>query len=325
MAKKHKHSNNGVVLDTALSIADLRSISARAALESTGDLWNGTHNIVESDSGDSWILYLVKGSVTGWNKFMTFMVTFGSENARSTLQTEIITYSTTQTTLMYFIPVSPKMMRARHTYLQFINKVANTVRQADPSARIAINEGEGMPTATVSSAGPPPTTTATAPRLPPLAPALPLVAQNSTVTPATLVTSLITQSPDGHDVDDRTHKVSRNTRSNHWMITPQGLASVPLVSGLVIGRQPSAGSSGGAIVTVPRTEDTVSKMHAKFELVDGVVYVTDLASINGTILVSPDDELIHCLPNTPTRLPVGYAIELGDFTVTVEAPASGDA
>ena len=149
MAKKHKHADNGLAISTALSIGDLRAICAQAAIESTGDLWNGTQKIVEIESGESWAAYVIKGSVTGWNKFMTFTVTFGADSGRSTLMTEIASYSTSQTTLMYFIPVSPKKMRARHTYLQFVNKVANTVRDADGSARIALSEGDWMAPAAV--------------------------------------------------------------------------------------------------------------------------------------------------------------------------------
>lgn len=333
MAKKHKHSDNGVALDTALSIADLRGVCAQAAVESTGDLWNGSHKVVEADRGDSWSLYVVKGSVTGWNKFMTFMVNFDSEGGRSTLQTEIITYSTSQTTLMYFIPVSPKKMVARHTYLQFVNKVANTVKLADRSARVALSEGEWMPAAALPSAGtapaaiapvPPPVVVATPTLLPPPPPP-PAPAQSSVMIASPIQTALPTYPTDTGAVDDRTQKVPRKSRSAHWRVTPQGLASIPLVSTLVIGRQPSSGSNEGAFVTVPKSENTVSKSHAKFELVDGVVHVTDLGSANGTILVGPADELIDCQPNTPTPVPSGYVIELGDFVVTLDAPAGASA
>jgi hypothetical protein len=327
MAKKHKHSNNGVALDTALSVADLRAVCAQAAVESTGDLWNGSHKVVEAEQGDSWSLYVVKGSLTGWNKFMTFMVNFNSVGGRSTLQTEIISYSTTQTTLMYFIPVSPKKMVARHTYLQFVNKVANTVKLADQSARIALSEGEWMQAAALPSAGTAPAP-ATAPVTSPVAagPTLPLPpppppqVQRSVVIAPPVETSLPTHPSETDVVDDGTQKVPRKARSAHWRVTPQGLASVPLVSSLVIGRQPS-GANEGAFVTVPRSEDTVSKRHVMFELVDGVVHVTDLGSANGTILVGPADELIDCEPNTPTPVPAGYTIELGDFVVTLDAPA----
>jgi len=301
MAKKHKYANNGVALDTALSIEDLRAICAQAATESTGDLWNGSHRIVEGESVDDQTQFVVQGSVTGWNKFMTFVVMFSSSQGRTTLATEIDTYRTIQQTVM-FIPVSPKKMVARHTYLQFINKVANTVRHADPTARVALSEGEWMAGAAFAPAG----ATSVLPPNPP---------------PSAVIVASVEAPSSGYEVADRTLKVPRKQRTNHWLVKPHGLASLPLVTSAVLGRQPSLGNTEGAIIVVPIGENTVSKRHAKLELVNNGVYITDLGSSNGTILVGPGDEIIHCELNIPTPIPIGYTIELGDYVVSIEAPA----
>ncbi|MCU1578469.1 MAG: hypothetical protein JWP19_673 [Rhodoglobus sp.] len=325
MAKKpHKYVNNGVALDTVLSIADLKSICAQAAVESTGDLWNGTNKIVESESGDTWILYVVQGSLRSWAKFMTFTVTMSTEGGRSTLKTDIVTYSTTQTTVM-FIPVSPKKMVVRHVYLQFINKVANTVRQADASARVAINEGEWMPDPSLpASTSPLPSAVAVAsPAItepqreqvelavtPPPPPPPP---------PVTAAPSI----PDPSPADESTQKIQRRARAPRWLVTPHGMTPIPLASPIVIGRSPSDSGDGNVyLLTVPRSENTVSKSHARLELLDGGVVITDLGSINGTILVGADDKLIDCEPHVATAIPAGYEIELGDFLVSVELEGS---
>ncbi len=323
MAKKpHKYVNNGVALNTALSIADLKAICAQAAVESTGDLWNGTNKVIESESGETWILYVVQGLLRSWSRFMTFTVSMSSEGGRSTLKTDIVTYSTTQTTVM-FIPVTPKKMVVRHVYLQFINKVANTVRQADPSARIALNEGEWMPDPVVPVAASGIATTPPAPSIPEATPVDSPAAPPPPPPPpgpfASTEPSMV--APDA--ADERTQKVQRRARSQRWLVSPQGMTSVPLVSLIVIGRAPSDPDGSGAyLLTVPRSEDTVSKSHARLEVVDGSIVVTDLGSINGTILVGPDEILIDCEPHVATPLPAGYTIELGDFLVSVELEGS---
>jgi pSer/pThr/pTyr-binding forkhead associated (FHA) protein len=326
MAKQHKHANNSIALDTVLSIADLKAICAQAAVESTGDLWNGTNKIVAIDSGDTWIQYVIQGGIVNHLRLMTFMLSIEHQGGRSTLSTEIVSYSTSQQTVM-FIPVSPKKMVVRHTYLQFVNKIASAVRLADASARIVLSEGEWMPQAALSTvatvAAPVAVDSASimpaqvaAPTPPPPPPPAPPAAVAAPAPPG----APPPPPPPVAEIDERTQKSARVPRSRQWLVTPQGQAPVQLLTTLVVGRQPSAGVNDGGIVTVPRGEDTVSKSHARFELIDDVVHVTDLESINGTFLVGPDEVLIECEPNTPISIPPGYMVELGDFTVTVEAP-----
>jgi hypothetical protein len=335
MAKKpHKYADNGVALDTALSIADLKAICARAAVESTGDLWNGQYKILEAESGETWIRYQIPGALR-LLKLMVFSVKMTSDGARSTLETEIEDYYTTQTTVMYFIPVTPKKMVTRHSYVQFINKVANTVRQADPSARIAISEGERTPAPrlpaatgyialaaaeapapTVVTSGPPAPQTELAPPPPPPPPTAVAI---EPVPMAAVMPAAIPVAVDQAGADERTQKIQRRARSPRWLVSPHGMTPVPLVTPIVVGRAPIDESNSGAyLLAVPRTEDTVSKSHARLELVDGAILITDLGSINGTVLVGADEKIIDCDPQVATPVPAGYTIELGDFLLTVE-------
>lgn len=336
--KPHKYADNGVALDTVLSITDLKAICAQAAIESTGDLWNGTTKLVVAESGDTWIRYHIPGALR-LLKLMTFIVKMGTAGGRSTLETEIEDYYTTQTTVMYLIPVTPKKMVARHGYVQFINKVANTVRQADPSARIAISEGEWMPAPKLPAADtgfvavepaaaqvPAPGASAAPvalaePQLAPVALAEPVPHLPVFADPALVSAAVVAEAVAPGPADEATQKVQRRSRLQRWTVSPQGMTPVPLATPIVIGRAP-VDAGGAYLLTVPRSEDTVSKSHARLEVVNGAVVVTDLGSNNGTILVGPEENLIECEPNVATAVPAGYVIELGDFVVTVEPEGS---
>ena len=58
---------------------------------------------------------------------------------------------------------------------------------------------------------------------------------------------------------------------------------------VVLGRNPTSTEAGVAAIAVPDTTRTLSKTHARLDLVDGEWTVTDLNSTNGVIVVGPDD------------------------------------
>lgn len=136
MATKHKSAANGVVLETTISPLDLRAICAKAAAES------GPYRLVEKQNSDRRILYSLQGAFRGLVDLMTFSVTFGQNGSRNTLATEIETFTTSQTTVM-LIPVTSKKMVGHETYMQFAKKIAASVQQMDPSAQVAVSDGEG--------------------------------------------------------------------------------------------------------------------------------------------------------------------------------------
>jgi len=321
MARKpHRFAANGVELETALSQDDLRAICALAATESTGDLWNGKHKIVETGSGDGWIAYLTKDALIGWSKLMTFTVVMTTSEGRTTLETEIQTYVTTQTTL-YYVPVGPKKMVARHSYLQFVHKLANTVREADASARVSITEGV---------TGSPPTV---------YLPGMSIPAEPALEEPETSDGAAPMSASPGNDLmppqdpapipaaaaessDEQTVRVERRPRKVTWRVTPDGMPAQALLAPLLVGRNPAA-SEGVDYLSVPTFESTVSKTHARFELIDEQVVVTDLDSTNGTFIVDPFDDMVQCEPNVPTAVPNGHSVELGAFSLLVESAPGG--
>src|SRR5690606_6529652 len=120
---------------------DIHAICAQAAVESTGDLWNGKHRITQTADGEGWVMYLIKDALTGWQQLMNFSVNTTVEGSRIRVTTTIESFTTVQQKAMVFVPVSSKKMVAHHTYMQFAHKVANTVRAIDATAKITVREG----------------------------------------------------------------------------------------------------------------------------------------------------------------------------------------
>jgi hypothetical protein len=313
MARKpHKFAHNGVTLTTALSERDLREICALAADQSRGDLWKGSHRIAESATGDGFVLYVVKDALLGWSKFMTFSVTFESNASRTLLETEIQNYMTTHPTVSG-IPVGPKRMVAHHTYVQFLHKLANTVHEADPTAVIAMSENEAPAPA-------PPRLDAAVEAQPSAAPldfatAIP-ISRESHAASEPVANADADGDGDGQDSvpDERTAMVPRRSRSIAWYLEPDGLQRVRVDGAVLVGRDPSG---AGTLVPVPADETSVSKTHARVELVDGTLRVVDLESTNGTFLVDQFDDMLQCEPGSPTPIGDATAIEVGTYSIAV--------
>lgn len=336
----HKFAWNGVDIDTVLSTIDLAAICSQAAMESTGDLWNGKQRIEKIEDGDGWTLFVVKNAILAWQKFMTFSVDITPLEGRTKLSTTIHTYTTTQQTVLAFIPVSPKKMVAHHTYMQFVHKVANTVRAADASARIAIREGLQIPgalpvvgsgptpapvaapgiapTVAVNNAAetvPPPPPPATSPPLLPPPPPPPPVASSAAVAGSPAITT-----PAEDVIDDATRRVPRRARAaGIWELERPDGGSIPLDAAVLIGRDPASDDPTMRLTAVPDGERLVSKTHAAFDVRDGVVHVTDLHSANGTFLLAPNGDETQCEPDVPTPVRDGWEVELGSYPVIVRA------
>lgn len=86
---------------------------------------------------------------------------------------------------------------------------------------------------------------------------------------------------------------------------------------VVIGRNPSA---PGEEVLFVMKDDTrsVSKTHLRLDGTGDEVTVTDLGSTNGSSILREDGSRENLVPNSPTVLPSGAQVTLGDRTVSVE-------
>lgn len=88
-------------------------------------------------------------------------------------------------------------------------------------------------------------------------------------------------------------------------------------SPVVIGRNPSAGDGEVQFVLKDETR-SMSKTHLRLDGTGTDITVTDLGSTNGSAILRADGSRENLVPNTPTVLPEGASLTLGDRSMTVE-------
>lgn len=88
-------------------------------------------------------------------------------------------------------------------------------------------------------------------------------------------------------------------------------------SPVVIGRNPSTGDGEVQFVLKDETR-SMSKTHLRLDGTGTDITVTDLGSTNGSAIVRADGSRESLVPNTPTVLPEGATLTLGDRSMTVE-------
>jgi hypothetical protein len=88
--------------------------------------------------------------------------------------------------------------------------------------------------------------------------------------------------------DGETVVVDRRPRIR-WMLTVDGGSEFRLTADRVLlGRKPTSSTPGTQALAVPDSTRTLSKLHARLDLVDGAWSITDLNSTNGVLLVHDD-------------------------------------
>lgn len=86
---------------------------------------------------------------------------------------------------------------------------------------------------------------------------------------------------------------------------------------VVIGRNPSA--PGNEVLFVLKDDTrSVSKTHLQIDGTGDDITVTDLGSTNGSTVLREDGTRENLVPNSPTVLPAGAQLTLGDRTLSVE-------
>lgn len=336
MAKKpHKFAWNGVDIDTALSASDLMSICTQVAAENIGGLFKTAHRLEEAARDDTAIAYVVKSSLVRAFQFMTFAVETTPAGGRTTFTTSIGTYSTTQYRVLYVIPLGGPEMVAHPTYMKFVRTVANTVAQADPTARIRVREGkrgpEPLPPLVAAQPAPQPdlvpadeipvvsiameTIAAPSPSLP-LEPDE-IVTPTPTPTPVAPLTAAPPAAVLPSAVDDATTRVPRRVRpQSSWALELPDGRRFTVGSPVFFGRDPvSDGNLSAQLVEVPESSRSVSKTHAVIQSSNGRITVTDLHSANGSVIVADNGHETECAPGVPALLRAGATVELGDYAI----------
>ncbi|SFN93459.1 FHA domain-containing protein [Mycetocola miduiensis] len=94
---------------------------------------------------------------------------------------------------------------------------------------------------------------------------------------------------------------------------------LPLGEGLIVGRDPQHQEGYGvtARARLHDVERSVSKTHAILGVADGRVWVLDLNSTNGTVLIAADGTETLCAPEVATPLLANTAVRFGEYRVQV--------
>lgn len=118
------------------------------------------------------------------------------------------------------------------------------------------------------------------------------------------------------DLDATTRRSAAKGNLN-WAIELPGGERVEIGDAIVVGRNPVPPASLPSAVEVPLNDHTqsVSKTHATLHVRDGLLWVTDLHSTNGTALTNLAGEVNPSPAGTAVPASDGWQIGFGDFVV----------
>jgi hypothetical protein len=130
---------------------------------------------------------------------------------------------------------------------------------------------------------------------------------------------------DGDDDDDdeldRTVVVDRRPVIPWRLRTDDGFEVALTASKIVLGRNPVSSEVDVEAIAVPDSTRTLSKTHARLELVDGVWTVTDLNSTNGVLVVGEDESESLIPVNVATALRSRFVLGKVGMAVNYEMPS----
>ena len=105
--------------------------------------------------------------------------------------------------------------------------------------------------------------------------------------------------------------------ANKVRLTTDDGAERVVEKAVVVGRNPSS-PSGEVLFVMKDDTRSVSKTHLRIDGTGEELLVTDLGSTNGSTILREDGSRENLVPETPTVLPAGARLTLGDRTLSVE-------
>lgn len=294
MARSHKLEGTGLGLDTALSAADLVSICLAAAPQATGTIWRGQERIRLVRQTDTLLVFEMPALVKSIKR-MIFSVSVSEKNGRRQLLTTINDYMTTRWMLWNFIPMGPSEMTGHYVYVEYLELIVKTVREADPSAaarlELAPYQRASIPSVAPGALESPVPATAPAPE------------------------AAVEREPDV----DSTMIVERRPRQLQWRLESDDGVTIEVGRRTVLGRDPRSVDERDGIAVVATDDLSVSASHAVVDVRDSRLIVTDLDSTNGTLVLDADGLERECAPGVAIEVADGSAIELGAYTLVARA------
>jgi FHA domain len=119
---------------------------------------------------------------------------------------------------------------------------------------------------------------------------------------------------------DETRVSVRRRAGVHWRLVLPDSRHVQVSGALLVGRDPAANSRypGATFLTIDDDGHSISKTHAVFEVDDQGLWVTDLDSTNGVVIIQADAQELDIAANVRTQIQPGSDVELGDFIIQIE-------
>lgn len=120
--------------------------------------------------------------------------------------------------------------------------------------------------------------------------------------------------------DERIEAPTPSPAEGVWRLRGPGGLEVLLLRPVVLGRDPlpDRGRPDAAVIRLEDPARSVSKTHARIEVVDDRVTVTDLSSTNGTRVLTPEGETRELEPGRPVEAPSGSSVLLGELAVRLD-------
>jgi len=136
---QHKDAQTGLVATTSVSIEDVIRIGKAVAETQEPDYFRGHSRIEVSDYGSEVLELVVKGGVAYKFKHLTFTVIAADHEGATLVRTHMGWYLTTQSKLWGIVPIGPKTLVGLKTYKLFLERLASTLQDADPTSNIVIS------------------------------------------------------------------------------------------------------------------------------------------------------------------------------------------
>jgi uncharacterized RDD family membrane protein YckC len=136
-----------------------------------------------------------------------------------------------------------------------------------------------------------------------------------------------TADEDAEDLEATRFSVS-SRRSTGDAVPAQPATTIELTSGqrvrvggrTLVGRNPQPRDGHAELLRVEDPTRSVSKTHLELVPTPDGLRVTDLASTNGSAVITPAGEVHELAPGTPFTVTTGWAVQAGDVRFTVVGP-----
>ncbi len=130
---------------------------------------------------------------------------------------------------------------------------------------------------------------------------------------------VVTAAPAPESMDETRVSVRRRAGA-HWRLVLPDSRHVEVSGSLLVGRDPAANNKypGATFLTIDDDGHSISKTHAVFEVDTEGLWITDLDSTNGVVIIQTDAQELDITANVRTQIHPGSDVELGDFIIQIE-------